>query len=110
MAAETTAALNAAACHFCRDSPTSPMHLNFTEYQTTQLGAASIADYLRMTGVLAMPLEFAPGASYHYSNPGYSIVGHIIEKVICYASKLVQHCLRVRSYALNLALCSLGPA
>lgn len=66
---------------YCMDSPTSPMHLNFTEYQTTQLGAASIADYLRMTGVLAMPLEFAPGASYHYSNPGYSIVGHIIEKV-----------------------------
>lgn len=66
---------------YCMDSPTSPMHLNFTEYQTTQLGAASIADYLRLTGVLAMPLEFAPGASYHYSNPGYSIVGHIIEKV-----------------------------
>jgi CubicO group peptidase (beta-lactamase class C family) len=46
-----------------------------------QLGAASIADYLRLTGVLHMPLEFAPGSSYHYSNPGYSIVGLIIEEV-----------------------------
>jgi CubicO group peptidase (beta-lactamase class C family) len=46
-----------------------------------QLGAASIADYLRLSGVLLMPLEFQPGSSYHYSNPGYSIVGYIIEKV-----------------------------
>ncbi|GAA3929085.1 serine hydrolase [Hymenobacter algoricola] len=29
----------------------------------------------------SLPLEFAPGASYHYSNSGYFLLGTIIEKV-----------------------------
>ncbi|KAF6258824.1 beta-lactamase/transpeptidase-like protein [Scenedesmus sp. NREL 46B-D3] len=63
------------------DSSTSPTSFNFTAYQAMQLGAASIAEYLQLIGVLRMPLEFRPGSSYHYSNPGYSIVGYIVEKV-----------------------------
>jgi len=31
--------------------------------------------------VLGLPLEFQPGSSYHYSNPGYSIAGYIVQKV-----------------------------
>jgi CubicO group peptidase (beta-lactamase class C family) len=54
---------------------------NFSEYDNLQLGAASIADYLRLTGALWLPLEFAPGSAYHYSNPGYSLAGYIVEKV-----------------------------
>jgi hypothetical protein len=72
---------NHALSNCCRESPSSPTKFNFTDYQAMQLGAASIADYVRLTGVLRMPLEFVPGVSYHYSNPGYSIVGYIIEKV-----------------------------
>ncbi|KAF6256591.1 hypothetical protein COO60DRAFT_1461584 [Scenedesmus sp. NREL 46B-D3] len=65
---------------YCMDSSTSPTSFNFTAYQAMQLGAASIAEYLQLIGVLRMPLEFRPGSSYHYSNPGYSIVGYIVEK------------------------------
>jgi CubicO group peptidase (beta-lactamase class C family) len=54
---------------------------NFSEYETLQLGAASIADYLRLTGAMKLPLEFEPGSAYHYSNPGYSLAGYIVEKV-----------------------------
>jgi CubicO group peptidase (beta-lactamase class C family) len=54
---------------------------NFSEYETLQLGAASMADYLRLTGAMRLPLEFAPGSAYHYSNPGYSLAGYIVEKV-----------------------------
>jgi hypothetical protein len=47
------------------------------------LGAVSITDYLRLTGALQLPLEFEPGSKYHYSNPGYSLAGYIVEKVRC---------------------------
>jgi D-alanyl-D-alanine carboxypeptidase len=59
-----------------------------------QLGAASITDYLKLIGVLRMPLEFAPGGSYHYSNPGYSIVGYLIEKVggNCWCAHIIARC------------------
>jgi CubicO group peptidase (beta-lactamase class C family) len=58
-----------------------PQDSTSPNYQAMQLGALSIANYLRLSGVLHMPLEFEPGSSYHYSNPGYSIVGYIIEQV-----------------------------
>jgi hypothetical protein len=46
-----------------------------------QIGAAGIGSYLRLTGTLNLPLEFQPGSGYHYSNPGYSLAGYIVEQV-----------------------------
>ena len=64
-----------------RIGPKSPANLSFSSQQLLQEGAASIADYLRLTGTLKAPLEFEPGTKYHYSNPGYSLAGYIVEKV-----------------------------
>lgn len=66
---------------YCRRGGPKSTPLSFDEYQILQIGGAGLADYLRLTGTLNMPLEFEPGTAYHYSNPGYSLAGYIVEKV-----------------------------
>lgn len=70
----------------------SPANLSFSSQQLMQEGAASIADYLRLTGTLKAPLEFEPGTKYHYSNPGYSLAGYIVEKVSWFATAASTDC------------------
>lgn len=58
-------------------------NFSFGDFMDTQAGGLSITDYLTHFGILKMPLEFVPGSHYHYSNPGYTIAGYIIEQVQC---------------------------
>eukprot|EP00879_Flechtneria_rotunda_P004703 GHRR01004967.1.p1 GENE.GHRR01004967.1~~GHRR01004967.1.p1 ORF type:complete len:505 (+),score=120.20 GHRR01004967.1:907-2421(+) len=50
-------------------------------FMNSQMGAVTMAEYLKASGVLQMPLEFEPGTGYHYSNPGYTLAGYVVQKI-----------------------------
>lgn len=56
-----------------------PSFTSFPDYRTWKLSAASAAD--TVAHFRDRPLEFEPGERHVYSNSGYLLLGHIIERV-----------------------------